>query len=375
MLTKEPSPEEYVEQHNTAMTAADFTTLVKLVDFRTLTEDIAQHILNAPPVSKVSTPKEKTVSELAQKIEQFFIKSMKNSGAKANPNAQKKTDLAAPFMPVPDDLAQQITGKFSLRGLSKQGAIVTTQFTHPELEESVPLHFLVTQTPEWKMIRLINISELLKEYNVHEKKLERARQKEYDLKRAKDKKRIEQQFKLDSCVAFVHQPSGQKTPLLTVRIKGYNNGPFTIRNMTFDTKVRVHSSGGELVYNHDINTAAQLRVGVTLEDSYTLDIDKDEKEVAVLLKAPKVTCTAHVQYMTLDNGQILFLAEETGTLKNPASKNAPQKTPTQPVEAKPEQTKPADNPPSSTPAAPQVQGAPNTAPAPAISKAHEGALH
>ncbi len=308
MLGKKQGPEAYVESLNKAMVEGDLASLVKLVDFRALTEDMAKQILDAPQAKNVLTLKAKTLSGLSQDIEQVFIKNIQGDGAK--PNARAKEDSFASIEPIPADFAKQITGKLRLLGVVTQGAMVTVTFNHPRLKRDVTLNFLAQQLPDWKITRLANMPELLREYLKEEKKILDARQQKFDMQRAHDKKRIEQQFKLGECVAFVHQPSGQKYPMLTVRIKGYNQGPFTIRSMTFDTKVTIHGSDGDLVYNHDINTASLLRVGITLEDSYTIDVEEEGDEMKSLSTSTKVSCDAAVKFMTLDDGKILYVVDE-----------------------------------------------------------------
>ncbi len=317
MLGQDQNPQSYVQTLNKAMLEGDLTTLVKIVDFRSLTEDMARQILADPQIPSIIKLENKSLSALSQNIEQVFIKSMQERTAAPKPS--QNTDPFAPLAPVPEDFAKQITGKFTLHGSSQNSAIATVNFNHPRLEKDFPMHFLLEQAPNWKMTKLVNMPDLLQEYIKEEKNLLGARQKHHKMLRDKDKKRIEQQFKLDECKAFVHKPSGQKTPLLTVRIKGYNNGPFTIRNMTFDTRVVIHNKGGELIYNHDINTASQLRVGITLEDSYTIDLEEGDKETEFLTKATKVTCDAVVQYMTLDDGKVLYIDDDDKTLKHPGS--------------------------------------------------------
>ncbi len=308
MFVNGQGPEAFVSTLNKTLVAGDLASLVKLVDFRALTQDMAQQILNNPQVEGVVVLNTKTLSGLSQSIEQVFIKNIQ--GEPAKPNANKKEDPFASLEPIPVDFSKQITGKFTFLGMVNQGAMVTVTFNHARLKKDVTLNFLAQQLPDWKITKLMNMPELLKEYLTEEKKILDARRKVFEMQRAQDKKRIEQQFQLDECVAFVHQPSGQKYPLLTVRVKGYNNGPFTIRSMTFDTKITIHGDGGELVYNHDISTASLLRVGITLEDSYVIDVEKHGKELEFLNTSTQVSCAAFVKFMTLDDGKILYIADD-----------------------------------------------------------------
>ncbi len=316
------SPEFFVEQLNAALVAHDLATLATLVDFKTLTEDVAQQILAQPMPSKFSTPKQTKIPLLAEDIQIFLLEALaeKEETAPAGP-IDGVAEALAPLAPLPTDFAKQIAGKFFLQARTQNGAITAVRFNHPRLEKDFTLHFYLNSEPDWKITRLINSKDLVQAYIDEDTTLEGARKKAHDLQRAKDQKRIDQQFNLEECTAFIHTPTGQKTPILTVRIRGYNNGPFVIRNMTFDTTVHAHYSEGELTFKHKINTAARLSVGTTLEDSYRLELDTEGKDAKILIGSDKTLCEAKVSFMTLDNGTMLYINED----KTNMEKALPQK--------------------------------------------------
>ncbi len=323
--THAQSPEAYVEKLNAALTSTDLAALAIMIDFRPMTEAMAHLILDSPMPSAATTPKTRNEAELAELIQKAFMESLKNRDAKAD---DKKQDPLAPIMPLPIDFAKQISGNVTLLGRAQNGAIISVSMQHPQVDKTIPLHFLIEEKPDWKLTKFINFSDVLQAYILEEAALEKGRQKIFKAKRAEDQKRMEQQFRLDDCTAFVHKPAGQKNSMITLRIKGYNKGPFIIRNITFDTKIVVESSGGELYYNHNINTASRLLVGTTLEDSFIMELRPEDESTRILEQAPKLSCQARVAFMTLDNGKVLFVAPDEKVIRKPlqeSKESAPKK--------------------------------------------------
>ncbi len=316
--THSHSPEYFLEQLNAALAAKDLASLAVLVDFRTFSEDIAQRILAQPMPSEHSTPKHKEPHLLAESIQNFFMENIKDP--KPAPPADIEEDPLAPVDALPIDFITQITGKFTLETRMSDGAVASVKMHYPRFKKELPFYFYLKQKPEWRLIRLANANELLKSYIKEDTAIEVGRKQVYKKQREQDRKRIENQFKVEECTAFIHRPRGQKVPLLMVRIGGYNNGPFTIRNMTFDTSINVENHDAELSFKQRINTAARLTVGTNLEDSYTLELETESKEAKILLGAEKLTCTAKVFFMTLDNGAMLHLAEDEATITKPLPK-------------------------------------------------------
>ncbi len=320
--THSQSPEFFIEELNAALASGNVEALATLVDFRHLTEDLAKGILAQPMPSKFTTPRQQEIPLLAENIQNFFLENIKEPK-----DAPKEEDIDResldPVMPLPQDFVTQMAGKFILETRVNDGAIASVKLRYPRFDKEIPFYFYLKEHPQWRLMRLANAKELIKSFIKEESTLEAGRKKIYNKQREQDRKRIEAQFSIDECTAFIHRPRGQKVPLLLIRIKGFNKGPFTIRNMTFDTTVNTQNNDiGELAFKQQINTAARLNVGTTLEDSYTLELETEGLEAKILLEAPKLTCTAKVHFMTLDNGTMLFLPEDEGSITKPL----PQKT-------------------------------------------------
>ncbi len=315
--THSNSPEYFLEQLNAALASGNVEELASLVDFRHLTEDLATRILAQPMPSKLTTPKHQEIPLLAESMQNFFLENIKEPK-----DAPKEEDIDRDSLdvvqPLPVDFITQMAGKFILETRVDKGAIASVKLHYPRFDKEMPFYFYLKEEPQWRLTRLANADDLLKNFMTHEGGLEAKRKQLYNKQREQDRKRIEAQFKVSECTAFIHKPRGQKVPLLLVRIKGFNKGPFTIRNMTFDTSVNAQNAGiGELAFRKKINTAARLNVGTTLEDSYTLELETKSREAQILLEAPTLTCTAKVHFMTLDNGTMLFLAEDEGSITKP----------------------------------------------------------
>ncbi len=297
------SPEYFLEQLNLATQNNDFATLATLVDFRSVTEDIAKQIIRAPIPPLPGKPRETNVFILSEKIQKNFIAAMQNKDKNApqNPNP----DPLAALEPLPSDFAAQISGKFKLITALANEAVVSVKVNYPRLKKDYNLIFSIEKKPEWIVTKLRNIHEVIKEYITEENKLEVLRDHKFQKDNFEIQKRMTAQFEVNKCTAFVHTTT-DNTSTLFVRINGYNKGPYIIRNMTFATDVTAKTEHDEITFTRDLNMAARILPGVDLEDSYSITLDPSNEQDAKILAAESFTCTAKPRLMTLGNGQLLF---------------------------------------------------------------------
>ncbi len=312
------SPEAYIAKVNTALLTADLAALATLVDFRTLSEDFAQHILSQPMASPSSAPRNTQVPLLSEDIQKFFLQKMHTRDEDAE--KEDSTNPLDPLLPVPPNFITQIAGNLSLHTQTRTDAVAIVKMEYPRIEKEYMLQFLLQKKPDWRIVRFLNAKELVHAYVQEDTFLEQGRKKARQIQRDKDKKRIEAQLTIDECTAFLHKPRGQKEPILVVRIRGYNNGPYIIRNMTFDITVEARTSHGQLEFKQKVNRGTRLNVGTTLEDNFNHELQTEGKDAEFLLEAPKVSCTAHVHFMTLDNGEVLYLPDDENYMGKPLPK-------------------------------------------------------
>ncbi len=299
------SPEYYLEQLNAALLANDLATLALLVDFRAISEDMALHIKNAPIPKRPVQAKETKVIPLHETIQKTFMQALLDKDAQTQ-TPEQTIDPLSPLAPLPNDFAAQISGKLQLQAALEDEAILSVSVNYPRLEKDYKLLFLIEKKPDWIMTRLNNIDEILKYYVEEENKLEVLREEKFQKNNDEFQKRMNAQFEVNSCTAFLHQSQGSTTSTLFVRIKGYNKGPHIIRNMTFATTISTSNAKGEILLKKDLNMATRILPGVDLEDSYSLDLDPNDVNDATILAAKTLFCKAKPRVMTLGNGELLF---------------------------------------------------------------------
>ncbi len=301
--TYKQSPEFFLTQLNAGLQSNNLPLLATLIDFRSLTDDISKQIVRAPIPQHYGKIRETEYIVVAEQIQNDFILAMqtKDEEKPANPNPNP----LAPLEPLPADFAMQISGKFRLQGLADNKAIITTTINHPRLKKDYKLSFLCEQKPHWMVTKFINFNELLAEYIDEENKLEVLRENKFLEDNIKFAKRMSDQFSVSDCTAFVHTASDGHTTLF-VRVRGYNRGPFIIQNMTFATEVIAETSEGPMTIEKDLNMAARILPGVDLQDSYSIELDKNKPEDMLLINTTNFVCKAKPRMMTLGNGTLLF---------------------------------------------------------------------
>ncbi len=299
------SPEYFIEQLNTALVTNDLAKLAVLVDFRSVTDDMVKHIQRADIPKRPATAKEERVIPLTEEIQVIFMEALKNKDA-APPTTQEKQNPLAPLDPLPIDFAAQISGKIKLQAALGNEAVASVTVNYPRLERDFRLLFFMTKSPDWIIKRMSNVDEILRYYVTEENKLELLREEKFLKDNAIFQQRMDEQFELRSCTAFVHAATGSKTKSLFVRIKGYNKGPQIIRNMTFETTITSDTAQGNVVLKEDLNMAARILPGVDLEDAYNIELDPNNAEHAAVLNTKNLFCVAKPRVMTLNNGDLLF---------------------------------------------------------------------
>ncbi len=297
------SPEYYLEQLNAALVANDLEKLAVLIDFRTISEDMALHIKNAPIPKRPIKAKETNFVPLHETIQKAFMQALENKDA---PPQEQNIDPLAPLNPLPGDFAAQISGKLQLQAALDNEAVLSVNVHYPRLKTDYRLLFLIEKKPDWIMTRLNNIDEILRHYVAEENKLEALREEKFQKNNVTFQARMNSQFQVDSCTAFLHKAQGSANTTLYVRIKGYNKGPHIIRNMTFDTTISSTNEQGEVLLKKDLNMAARILPGVNLEDSYDVDLDPNNEIDAAIIQAKALFCKAKPRVMTLGNGELLF---------------------------------------------------------------------
>ncbi len=298
------SPEYYLEQLNAALLANDLATLAVLVDFRTITEHMAQQIQQAPIPKRPVNAKEANVYPLYEEIQREFMQALQNKDQTTT--TEETTDPLSPLDPLPKDFAAQISGKLQLQAALEDEAILSTTVHYPRLKKDYKLFFLIEKKPDWIMTRLNNIDEILKQYVAEENKLEILREEHFQQNNVEFQKRMDAQFHVSSCTAFLHHVTGNPNATLYVRIKGYNKGPSIIRNMTFATTINSSGEQGKVLLTKDLNMATRILPGVDLEDSYNLELDPNNPIDAAILAAKDLFCSAKPRVMTLGNGVLLY---------------------------------------------------------------------
>ncbi len=298
------SPENFVIELNTALATANMPELAKKINFRTLTEDIASEILNMNlPLSIAIQEKNQTI--LAENMQKFFLDALtgKDSSTQAPPVRQ---DPLRPYELIPDDFLTQLAGNIVLHGQREDTAFLRAQLHYPRMKKDITIFFLLEKNPEWQLVRITNLADILRTFTTAENQLSDQREQRFLKEKQANEERINAQFTLNSCTAFLFKPSGQQEPTLRVNLTGHNNGPFIIRNMTFKVAISGKTAKAPIRIEKDLSNAARINPAVTMEDSYTIELKADDAIESAFMQATDVACTAKVHFMTLDNGELLY---------------------------------------------------------------------
>lgn len=292
-----------------SMTSAEVGKLAAIVDFNTISEEMARAMAKSFPFFR-SGPDQ--VHELKNIIQSQILKAVLDQNNEQSKKEEGETDteklLMQPLQILPSDSIAQLAGNLSLKTTDEDSALITSFIQHPTLDTKFELLMRMVKTPDgWILRNFVNAGELIAQFRqLWIARLE-ARHAILVNKRAAVLKRMENTLAIRSCSAGAGLLSDGKTILAGVHVTALNKSKLTVKNIALD--VRLCNAEGKTLLRRILNATCDLASGMELDRRWTIELDVQSEEGRSLLAAGTLQCIPTWRTLSLSSSEVLHVED------------------------------------------------------------------
>lgn len=301
----------------TALNPPNVNELAKLVDFNSITEDLAQSLAKTFPFYKEGDDQIREIKHVLQAalLKRFLTK---EEGEKEETPVEEVKNfekyLNQPFNILPADFLTQLASTLTIKHIDKNIYLITSHIKHPNLKREFPIMLHLEKIQDtWMVKGLANADNIVKELEgaimdrlktVHSLIIK---------KNENSKKRMDSTLVIQSCEANAGMLSDNKTYVLVVHVLARNQSDLTVKNINIDTSIT--NSSGEILLHRYLNLATSINPGDDLNHRWTIELDGQSEESQKLMNADKLQCATSWRTMTLSNSSVLHISDLPNSLE------------------------------------------------------------
>lgn len=300
------TPAYAVERLTRALNPPDRDALVKLVDFGSVSRDLAGAIADIFPFAMAGENQERDIGNALQTA---FLNNI--SGAplpRYEPEGNEAKDLQKPLVILPPDFTEQLAKTLSMRENGPDAAILTAKISNPQLGRPIPLIFNLRKAENgWVVRNFLNAKEVVAQ--IRQELLRRhARLREvYEEKNASTRKKMETLLPILSCSANGGVLSSGKEYILVVHVLARNRGDLQVNNFSVD--VSITGKSGNVIERRYLNAAKSVAPGEDFDHRWSFELDSQGKLAQELMAQTPLKCEAAWQTLGLSNSQVWHIEE------------------------------------------------------------------
>ena len=304
---------------------ADLAALARMVDFQTISEELATETEKAFPFFLKGPEQKREISKIVQNHALRVLKLKPDAkadepkgkpGEPLTPEQELEHRLKAPLFVLPDDFLEQIRNTIKMWPEGESAAILKAEVVHPLLSKTFTLIFTMVRRGDAWIVRDINAKELVSAFRTAMiDRLERRRAWQVQ-KNADTLKRMNETLAMQSCTAEAGLFSDGKSMMLVVSVLARNGGGRTVLNTNIDATI-TDKDGNELLTRH-LNAVKTTGPGEDFLNRWMIELDAKTSPGKQLLAAKQLICKAAWHNMTLqpdpsagrEGNRMLFLNVE-----------------------------------------------------------------
>ena len=293
-------PDSIFTNLRAALIEGDKAGLAAIMDFRSLSEDIALAVLAADPQNTAHAHRKAEMQDEAQRLVLKALTDGKNT--KTEPVLPRKLFERVPFMPT--DVVPQFAAGMTLEKTA-DGAQIHARFTHHGLQKDFPVRLLMERRQgDWRVTRLLNAQELVRLYQGAMDALLAEDEAKLVEKNEKISERMRAHFASPQCLASAHLMGSKREAMLVIKVTAHNKDTTTLHNVNLLIDVRAGS--GSSVYSRQLDVVQRVFGGGEFSNTWTIVLDADSDDAARLLQAGPLSCTVTPKVMSVGAGEILY---------------------------------------------------------------------
>lgn len=295
------SPQKALQDIALALQKGNRQSLAILVDFRSLSENFAQQVLQNSPAGAEFPPVEILAENVQQRILDSFTKT-------EDPKKAAKPDPYAPLNPMPPDTIAQLATSIEMQQVGATFALARATVDYPRAEKKFTLIFQMEKKKGlgWQIIKIANAQELVHAFIQAQQSIDQQKSNALAEKNAEQQQRMDKQMVVNSCTAVAGMLSDGKTALLSVEVLARNPGPHAVLNFNLEATLN-STKNSEKTQKFLLNLAKRTLQGENLSHTWNITLDPQNPDHQDLLAEKKLQCTARFNNMGLSSGEILFL--------------------------------------------------------------------
>lgn len=300
------TPAYALEKLVRALNPPDRDALVRLVDFGSVSHDLAGAIAGVFPFVMAGKNQERDISDALQSA---FLRNLSGgTAARYEPEGDEGKDLQKPLVILPPDFMEQLAKNLTMRENGPDAVILTTKISNPQLGEPIPLIFNMRKGENgWVVRNFLNAREVAEQVR-HVLLRRHARLREvYEEKNLNTRKKMDALLPILSCSADGGLLSGGKEYILVVHLLARNKGSLQANN--FNVDVAISGKNGKVIERRYLNAAKPVAPGEDFDHRWSFELDSQGGLAQELMAGTPLKCEAAWQTLGLSNSQVWHIEE------------------------------------------------------------------
>lgn len=295
-----------IEKIKAALNPADPEKLAHLVNFNSLTGDLARNIRNVFPFCMEGADQER---EIRQSLQSGLLAKILTSAEKSPPLPEKEEErMKMDARILPTDFITQILNTLHLVDSRGGSALASAKLHYPLLDKTFTLVFDMRKGPDgWEVTRFANSKELVEQFRSAMLERHARIRGFYEKKNAGTLKVMNDMLPIQSCTAHAGLLSDRKTLVMIVHVIARNRGTFQINNFNLDTGI--FGSGGQLILRRNLNAAKAVKAGEDFNHRWSFEMEGSSDIGRALLANGPLQCRASWQTLGASDGKVLHIVE------------------------------------------------------------------
>lgn len=282
--------------------------LAKLVDFNSISNDLALAIQKNFPFFLAGPDQERNIRHLLQTalLKRFMSK---EEAVKAKPEEiSEEEQLKKELQILPPDFVGQLVQGLTLRETDSDTALISSKIENPQLKRSFTIVFGMRKTSDgWKVRNVANASEVVSQLRAAMLERHVKLRNVYLDKNSATTKRMNQLLPIQSCSADAGLLSDGKTLLLVVHVIARNKGNLQVNNFNLDTAI--YGRSGQLVLRRYLNAAKPVGPGEDFNHRWNFELEADSEPGRSILRNEPLQCRAAWQTLGLNSAEVLHIVD------------------------------------------------------------------
>lgn len=290
-----------------ALSPPEPARLAKLVDFNSLTDDLANAVARNFPFFQAGADQQRNIKHIIQTalLKRFLGKEEKS---KKTEEESEEARLARELQILPPDFISQLVSSLSINPTDKDNALISAKIDNPQLSGPFTLVFNMRRTKDgFRVQHMVNANETAQHLRAAMLARHKAKREAQERKNAATAKQMNSILPIQSCTADAGYLSDGRTVVMVVHVLARNISDVQVNNMSLDASIS--GPRGNVIVRRYLNAAQAAPQGSDFSHRWNFELDGASELARSLVGARHLTCNAKWQTLGLNNGKVLHIGE------------------------------------------------------------------